>query len=95
MLLFVTFLEERECVEKIRRMKDRLVSTFSFLYIEVGANTLKSSSSFQLPTKIIFSLKKHIFWRKCENFFWENKAHIFITKYVQIKNFKTVIGACF
>ena len=30
-LLFIVFMEERECVEKIVKMKDVLVSTFSFL----------------------------------------------------------------
>ena len=29
-LLFAAFLQERECVEKLRRMKNGIVSTFSF-----------------------------------------------------------------
>ena len=67
-----------------------IFQTLPIPYIEVGANTLKSSSSFQLPTKIMFSFnkKKHFFWRKCGNFFWQNKAHIFIPKNVQIGIFK-------
>ena len=32
------------------------------LYIEVGAKTLKSSSTFKLPTKIMFSLKKKFYF---------------------------------
>ena len=55
--------------------------------IEVGAYTLKSSSTFQHPTTIMFSLTKTFLKRICENYFWENKAHIFITKYVQIDFF--------
>ena len=31
------------------------LNTHDFEYIEVGANTLKSSSTFQFPTKIMFS----------------------------------------
>ena len=58
-------------------------------YIEVGANTLKSSSTFQLSTKIMFSQQqKNIFFEKMWEFFWENKAHMFITKYVQIGIFQ-------
>ena len=34
-LISITFLEERECVEKIVRMKDGLVATFSFLYANI------------------------------------------------------------
>ena len=33
--LSITFLEERECVEKIVRMKDGLVATFSFLHANI------------------------------------------------------------
>ena len=35
----------------------------------------------------MFYLKKKKL-RKCDDFFWENKAHIYITKYVEIGIFK-------
>ena len=54
-------------------------------YIEVGANT---SSTFQLPTKIMFSLKINFFKENLGFFFWKNKAHLFLTKYVQIEIFE-------
>ena len=38
--------------------------TNSKMYIEAGANTLKSSSTFQFPTKILFSKKKTFFTDK-------------------------------
>ena len=50
-------------------------------YIEVGASTLKSSSTY---LKLSFLKKKHIFFCKCENFFCQNKAQIYITQFVQI-----------
>ena len=56
--------------------------------IEVGANTLKSSSTFQLHTKIMFSFKKTFFKKKMLDFFWEKKAHISITEYLQIEGKK-------
>ena len=31
-LLFIDFLEERECLERLERMKNRLVSTVLFLH---------------------------------------------------------------
>ena len=38
-LLFIAFLEERDCVEKIVRIRDRLVSTF------FSMQALKSNST--------------------------------------------------
>ena len=64
-------------------------------YIEVGANTLKSSFTFQHPTKIMLSLKKYIFLEKMWDFFsGEQITHIY-NKYVPIGIFKTVIRECF
>ena len=56
---------------------------------------MKSSSTFQLPTKIMFSKKKTFFGENVEIFVWQNKAHIFMTNYVKIGVLETVIGACF
>ena len=64
-------------------------------YIEVGANTLKSSSTFQLPTKIIFSLKKKKLKKKCVNFFGRTKHTYCWQNMYSFKFLKTVIGACF
>ena len=49
-----------------------------FTYIEVGANTLKSSSTFQLPTKIMFSWKKNVVFEKMwDLFLGEQRTHIY------------------
>ena len=66
--------------EKLDKKYDKF-AYFSKLFIEVGANTLKSSSTFQLPTTIMFGENVRFFGG-------ENKAHIFITKYEQIFFFK-------
>ena len=36
----------------------------------------------------MFSLKKKVLKKEKVGFFWENKAHIFITKYVNIEILK-------
>ena len=43
-LLFVAFLEESECVEKIGRMNDGLVSTISFLLNSIAEKLHLSST---------------------------------------------------
>ena len=54
------------------------------LYIEVGASTLKSSSTY---LKLCF-LKKYFVFVKEWDLFWQNKAHTNKTQYVQNRIFK-------
>ena len=48
-LLVIAFLEERECVDKIVRMKDGLVSTFYFLHPSIEE---KLHLSLSITTKV-------------------------------------------
>ena len=60
-------------------------------YIELGDNTLKSSSTFQLPAKIMFSLKNKIL-----GFFLGRTKQTYLLQNMYKFDFlKTVIGACF
>ena len=58
---------------------DFLPQFFSTLntYIEVGANTLKSSSTFQFPTKFMFSFKKITFFFNVRIFLGEQSTQIY------------------
>ena len=48
------------------------------VYIEVGANTLKSSSTFHFPTKIMFPLKKNFYFgENVGMFLGEQSTHIY------------------
>ena len=47
-------------------------------YVEVGANTLKSSAILQLPNNIMFSLKKtFVFEKMRQSFLGEQSTHIY------------------
>ena len=46
----IAFLEERGCVEKIVRMKDALVSAFSFLHLSSPITTKASKIRFSAET---------------------------------------------